>query len=138
MSGVGSSPAAHAEIAVVCERRRGLVRRRQRALNEAEGALTKLPVNLRAQLPARGSIMARLRALASVDVTPAPPHVVETVTWLLEILADVRDWETRIDNLEQRLPELLERCGSTLTAEVGIGLVGATELVAQVGDPTRF
>jgi hypothetical protein len=83
--------AAHAGIAVVCERRRSLVRRRQRALNEAEGALTKLPLDLRSQLPARGSIMARLRTLAGLDTSTAAPHTAETVTWLVEILTDIQD-----------------------------------------------
>ncbi len=129
---------AHAEIALVCERRRSLIRRRQRALNEAEGLLTKLPLDVRALLPARATILARLRAVASVGTPVSPRHVVELVAWLGEILTDVTEWEHRIDELEQRLPDLLRLCGSTLTDEVGLGLVSAAELVAQVGDPTRF
>lgn len=129
---------AHAEIAVVCERRRSLIRRRQRALNEAEGALNKLPLALRSKLPARGSVLARLRALTSVELSSHPPAVVELVAWLAEMLANITDWEARVDDLEDRLPELLRRCGSTLTDEVGIGVVSAAELVAQVGDPNRF
>lgn len=137
ISGSPLSP-AHAEMAVVCERRRSLIRRRQRALNEAEGTLNKLPLELRHRLPARGSVLARLRALADVDVSTAPSSVVELVTWLLETLADVSEWEARVDALEKRLPELLRRCGSTLTEEVGLGVVSAAELVAEVGDPNRF
>ncbi|MBV9281196.1 MAG: IS110 family transposase [Chloroflexi bacterium] len=72
----------------------------------------------------------------SVDGLAA--HVRETVTWLLETRDDIAVWEERIDALEKRLPALLERCGSTLTEETGIGQVSAAELVAEVGDPNRF
>lgn len=137
---ISGSPtsAAHAEVAVVCERRRSLIRRRQRALNEAEGAMTKLPLSLTAQLPRRAAVLARLRALANIDAGTQPPAVAELVAWLLEMHGDITAWEQRIDELEDRLPELLRRCGSTLTEEVGIGFVSAAELVAEVGDPTRF
>ncbi len=137
---ISASPTspAHAEIAVVCERRRSLIRRRQRVLNEAEGALSKLPLDLRSHLPARGSVLARLRALAAVDLASTPPSVVELVRWLLEMLADLAEWEARIAGLEERLPDLLQECGSTLTEEVGIGLISASELITEVGDPTRF
>jgi transposase len=130
--------AAHAEIAVLCERRRSLIRRRQRALNEVEGLLTKIPLDIRAQLPSRKPILARLRALAEVNLGGQEPHVTELVSWLLEIFADVSEWEARVDEIERRLPSLLAACGSTLTEEVGIGVVSASELVATVGDPTRF
>jgi transposase len=54
------------------------------------------------------------------------------------MLEDLLDWEHRIKQLEARLPALLARCGSTLTDEAGIGTVSAAELVAEVGDPSRF
>lgn len=119
---VSASPVseAHAEISVICERRRSLVRRRQRALNEAEGTLTKLPLAIRAQLPARGTVLARLRALATIDPARLSTATAENVGRLVEALADITEWESRIDALEDRLPDLLERCGSTLTEEVGI------------------
>ena len=124
---------AHTEIAVITERRRSLIRRRQRLLNEAESVLSKLPLDVRAQLGA-GTVGARLRRLARLEAAVAG----DLVDWLAEMLDDLVDWERRIDDLEARLPALLKACGSTLTNEVGIGLVSAAELVAQVGDPTRF
>lgn len=137
---VSASPLseAHAEISVVCERRRSLIRRRQRALNEAEGVLTKLPLAIRSLLPGRGSVLARLRALGAIEVTDLSPATAENIAWLAELLSDITQWESRIEALEQRLPALLERCGSSLTEEVGLGVVSAAELVAEVGDPTRF
>lgn len=124
---------AHREIAVVAERRRTLIRRRQRLLNEAEAVLSKLPLDLRAQV-GDGTVGARLRRLDRLEAAAGG----ELVEWLTEMLADLLDWEARIDDLEQRLPSLLSACGSTLTEEVGIGFVSAAELVAQVGDPRRF
>lgn len=124
---------AHTEITVITERRRSLIRRRQRLLNEAEGVLSKLPLDVRAQL-GTGTVGARLRRLARLEAAAGG----ELVEWLAEMLDDLIDWERRIDDLEARLPVLLKACGSTLTNEVGIGLVSAAELVAQVGDPTRF
>lgn len=123
--------AAHTEIALVAERRRTLIRRRQRLLNEAEAVLSKVPLDLRAQVGA-GTGGARLRRLAQVRADG------ELVKWLEEMLADLLEWERRIGELEERLPDLLALCGSTLTSEVGIGVVSAAELVAQVGDPRRF
>ncbi|MGH3593136.1 MAG: IS110 family transposase [Pseudonocardiaceae bacterium] len=125
--------AAHSEIAVVAERRRTLIRRRQRLLNEAEAVLSKLPLDVRAQL-GPGTVGARLRRLARLE----KPRGGELVEWLNEMLVDLLEWEQRIDDLEERLPALLTACGSTLTEEVGIGSVSAAELVAQVGDPFRF
>jgi len=78
---------AHAEIAVVCERRRSLIRRRQRVLNEAEAVLSKLPLDLRAQHPARGTVLSRLRALATAEVASQTSSVAELVEWLWEMLA---------------------------------------------------
>lgn len=127
----------HAELAVVCERRRSLVRRRQRLLNEAEAALAKLPLAVRELLP-RTTVRTRLRALAGLTLDGIGLSTAELVGWLLESWSDLQDWEDRIDALEQRLPGLLQACGSTLTAETGIGVVGAAELVAEVGDARRF
>ncbi|MGH2659957.1 MAG: transposase [Actinomycetota bacterium] len=58
--------------------------------------------------------------------------------WLTELAADLGQWEARIEELEDRLAPLLAACCSTLTEEFGIGLVSAAELVAAVGDPSRF
>lgn len=124
---------AHTEVAVVAERRRTLIRRRQRLLNEAEAVLSKLPLEVRAIL-GTGTVGARLRRLTRLDA----PSRGELVEWLIEMLEDLLDWEQRIEQLEARLPALLEACGSTLTEEVGIGFVSAAELVAQIGDPLRF
>lgn len=129
---------AQAELAVVCERRRSLIRRRQRLLNEAEGLLNKLPPELTAGLPRQ--VAPRLRKVACLDrsglvLTPALAGMFD---WLTELADDLDRWEGRVEQLEDRLPALLAACGSTLTQEFGIGLVSAGELVAAVADPSRF
>jgi len=133
---------AQAELAVLCDRRRSLVRRRQRLVNEAEGVLNKLPLELICALPARGGVMARLRVLGTVCA--APSHSgrslaeAELIDWALELRSDILALESLIKKLETRLPKLLGERGSTLTQEFGIGVVSAAELVAHVGDPRRF
>jgi transposase len=129
---------AQAELSVVCERRRSLIRRRQRLLNEAEGLLNKLPPELTAGLPK--PIAARIRWAARLDRTAlvVEPALAEMWDWLAELAVDLHQWDARIAELEERLPPLLAATGSSLTEEFGIGLVSAAELVAAVGDPSRF
>jgi transposase len=134
-----SIPAAQTELAVVCERRRSLVRRRQRLLNEAEGGFNKLALQVQAVVPARASVAARLRALTSASVPAScDAGAAELLAWLQDMAADLADWDQRIADLEAGLPALLAACGSTLTAEFGIGVISAAELVAQISDPARF
>ena len=60
------------------------------------------------------------------------------IAWLKELAAELEQWEARIRTLQQRMAPLVEACGSTLTHEVGIGVVSAAELIVAVGDPARF
>jgi transposase len=128
---------AQAELAVVVEHRRSLIRRRQRLLNEAEGLLNKLPPDLTLELPKK--VAPRLRAAARLGVpSGSDPALGEMLSWVAELATELDAWEERIAELEERLEPLLEACGSTLTEEVGIGAVSAAELLAAVGDPSRF
>jgi len=124
---------------VVSERRRSLIRRRQRLLNEAEGVLSKLPLEIASRLRGR-NVAAQLRVVSTIPIDdgPASTEARERITWLREMATDLVDWEERIAALEARLPSLLTAVGSSLTAEVGIGVVSAAELLAEVGDPRRF
>ncbi len=129
---------AQAELSVVCDRRRSLIRRRQRLLNEAEGLLNKLPPELTAGLPKQ--IATRMRRVTRLDrsLLIVSPALAEMLNWLTELEADLDRWEARIAELEERLAPLLASTGSSLTEEFGIGMVSAAELVAAVGDPSRF
>lgn len=129
---------AQSELAVICQRRRSLVRRRQRLLNEAEGLLNKLPPEMTRSLP--NKVDRRLRRVAELDRSDPPiaPGLAEMLTWLSELAEELDRWEARIHELEERIPSLRAACGSTLTEEFGIGEVSAAELVAAVADPSRF
>jgi transposase len=132
-----SIPEAQAELAVVCDRRRSLMRRRQRLLNEAEALLNKLPTELTTGLP--NKVAPRLRAVARIDVGDVgDAALAEMLAWLAELASELETWEKRVGELEERLEPLLEACGSTLTEEVGLGVVSAAELLAAVADPSRF
>jgi transposase len=131
---------SQAELAVICDRRRSVIRRRQRLVNEAEGVLNKLPLELVAPLPRRGGVAARLSALDRSDASPraGTAAAANLVAWALELRSDIADLSQRIAELELRLPALLAEIGCTLTEEVGIGVVSAGELVSEVGDAARF
>jgi transposase len=128
-----------AELAVISDRRRSLVRRRQRLLNEVEMLLVKLPTVILEQIHGR-TIAGRLRTLCRLDLDDAnlSPADAQLVDWLTEMAQDLGCWETKIREFKRTLSELIAACGTTLTEDVGIGVVSAAELIAAVGDPARF
>jgi len=128
-----------AELAVISDRRRSLMRRRQRLLNEVEMLLVKLPIAILEQIPGR-TIAGRLRKLCRLRLDDADLSSAHTqlVDWLTEMEQELSCWETKIRGLERTLSELTAESGTTLTEEIGIGVVSAAELIAAVGDPTRF
>lgn len=97
-----------AELTVVSERRRSLMRRRQRLLNEVEMLLVKLPSGVLEQISGR-SIAIRLRELCRLDLVSdeLSPAEAELVEWLLDLAEDLRHWEAKIEQLEEQLSELV-------------------------------
>jgi transposase len=128
-----------AQLTVASERRRSLMRRRQRLLNEVEMLLVKLPGPILEQIHGR-SIAVRLGKLCRLDLSPedVSPAEAQLVDWLADMAEDLESWEAKIRRLEQRLSELIAQCDTTLTEEVGIGVVSAAELISVIGDPARF
>jgi transposase len=128
------------ELVAVRNRRDSLLHQRVRLLNEAEGVLCVLPLAIREQLPTTSRVRPRIQALAggaadSLDLSAADQvHI----AWLIETAADVAELDRRVRAVEQRIPVLLARLGTTLTEEVGIGAVSAMELLVEIGDPARF
>src|SRR5262245_8685947 len=57
---------------------------------------------------------------------------------LVHLAGDIAALDKRIKATERDLARLVKACGSTLTEEVGIGVVTAATLLREVGDPTRF
>lgn len=128
---------AHDELVVVVGHRGILVARRKVMLNHAEAVLAVLPLALTDRLAGR-AVLPRLRTLLGTEHGDQPAAVRAQLALLTELRADLADLDRRIRTLEARLGELIDACGSTLTAEHGIGVVTAATLLAEVGDPTRF
>jgi transposase len=134
--GAGLGP-AHEELVVLVGHRGMLVERRKTMLNHAEAVLAALPLALTDRLRGR-AVLPRLRALLGTEHGDQPAPVRAQLALLAELHTDLADLSGRIRALESRLHELIGVCGSTLTAEHGIGVVTAATLLAEVGDPTRF
>jgi transposase len=129
---------AHEELVVVGKHRQVLVARRATMLNHAEAALADLPRQITDTLPGGRAVAPRLAAIAEKDLPDIGAGAAATVRLLIELAADIGELTHRIGLLERRLAELVTACGSTLTEEPGIGVVGAATLLAEVGDPGRF
>ncbi|MDE0232936.1 MAG: transposase [bacterium] len=128
-----------AEIEAVLEHRRALVAARTLALHHVGDQIAKLPTEIRDQLSTHGKIESRLRRLEHIDPadcsTPAGRYRLE---WLQAFIDQDRTARSDIRCLERRIDELLDRHGTTLRDEPGIGPIAAASLVCEVGDPRRF
>jgi transposase len=130
----------HEELVALCAHRSALVKRGKRLLNEAEGTFAKLAIELVEALPRSKGVKVRLNAVrrGALDGLAASRADAARVAWLHEIAADLVEVQRRVKHLECRLAVLVDEAGSTLAEEVGIAVVSAAELLAEVGDPTRF
>ncbi|WP_419553798.1 IS110 family transposase [Candidatus Poriferisodalis sp.] len=130
---------AVAEIEAVLEHRRALVAARTLGLHHVADQISKLPTEIRDQLTTNGKIEARLRRLEHIDpdtdTTPAGKYRLE---WLQAFIGQDRTARREIRRLERLIDELLDRHGTTLRDEPGIGPISAATLLCEVGDPTRF
>jgi Transposase IS116/IS110/IS902 family len=128
-----------AKIEAVLEHRRALVEARTLMPHYAQDQLTKLPSEIRDQLPTTGRIESRLRNLATVDT-----NVVSTdagayrLSWLIPLIDQDRAARRQIRQLERDLDDLLDTPGTTLRDEPGVGPIAAATLLVEVGDPFRF
>lgn len=128
---------AHRQLVVVLGHYDLLVARRKVMLNQAEAALCALPLPLREQVGTGAAVPPRLQAAVRLPA-PSCPATAARLELLAELAADIAACDQRITALLGRLKELVAACGSTLTSEVGIGVVGAARLLVEIGDPTRF
>ena len=130
---------AVAEIEAVLEHRRALVAARTLGLHHVADQISKLPTEIRDQLTTNGKIEARLRRLEHIDpdtaTTPAGKYRLE---WLQAFIDQDRSARREIRRLERLIDELLDRHGTTLRDEPGVGPIAAATLLCEVGDPTRF
>ena len=128
-----------AEIEAVLEHRRALVAARTLGLHHVADQISKLPTEIRDQLTTNGKIEARLRRLEAIDpATCSTPAGTYRLKWLQAFIETDRTARREIRRLERLIGELLDRHGTTLRDENGIGPISAATLLCEVGDPTRF
>ncbi|WP_420431792.1 IS110 family transposase [Candidatus Poriferisocius sp.] len=128
-----------AEIEAVLEHRRALVAARTLMLHHTADQISKLPTEVRDQLDTGGKIEGRLRRLEHIDpACAATPSGAYRLAWLQNFIDQDRAARSEIRRLERLIDELLDRHGTTLRDEPGIGPISAATLVCEVGDPHRF
>jgi transposase len=129
---------AHDELVAVRRHRDLLVQRRTMMFNHAEAVLVALPREIADLLPRGRSVPPRLDAVLALQATHTSPAVTADLRLLHELSDDITVLSDRIKELERRLAKLVKASGSTLTEEVGIGVVAAATLLVEIGDPNRF
>jgi len=133
-------PAAWEALHTIRTWRQSLVLQRVRQLTEAEPVLTSLPIAIRDQLPPTSKVMAALTALTALRLNHSGLTAADQLK--LSRLAATGDAIAAINkqlkDLDRQLPELLDTLGCTLTDIVGVGIVTAMTLLAEIGDPARF
>lgn len=134
-------PAAWDALHTIRTWRESLVLQRVRQLNEAEPVLTSLPIAIRDQLPPTSKVMAALTVLKALrldqcgSLTAADQLKLSRLAATREAIAAINK---QLKEIDQQVPQLLDTLGCTLTDIVGVGIVTAMTLLAEVGDPTRF
>lgn len=121
-------------LATLVQRRKFLVRRRQRLLAEAEVVLSKMDLELIEGLPSTKSVKTRLNVVRRGALDHAEGVDVDRLEWLNDLIGDLDEIAVRVKQIDKRLAVLVDESGSTLTEMVGIGTVTA----AEVNDPSRF
>lgn len=124
------------ELDAVTDWRDDLVDQRKRLLNQAEGVLGKLPVDLLDRVGRAGKTINRARR--ALALTTEDPIARTRLAHLSDLVARHDELTATIKRVEKDLRQLVQATGTTLREEVGIGWVGAAHLLVEIGDPTRF
>ena len=121
------------------EHRRALVAARTLMLHHVADQIAKLPTEIQDQLNTDGKIKSWLRRLEQIDpqtdTTPAGAYRLE---WLQTFINQHRTARREIRRRERLIDEFLDRHGTTLRDEPGLGTISAATLLCEVGDPHRF
>jgi transposase len=129
----------HQLLALWHNRRRSILTSRQHLVNEAEGLLCELPLEIREQLPDSKAVRPRLAELARRNRRRRcdPPTRLR-----LQILDRYHAQIQALDREEQtvvaELRALVRTSGSTLGELCGLDTRSVAELLVEVGDPRRF
>jgi transposase len=139
--GLGPVRAGHhdpvlAELDAVNDWRDDLVEARKRLLNQAEGVLNKLPVELLDQTGRSGKTLERARR--AITLAAEDPAAGSRLAHLADIVDRHDALTAQIKAVDGELRRLVTATGTTLREEAGIDWVGAARLLVEVGDPTRF
>jgi transposase len=129
----------HQLLALWHNRRRSILASRQHLVNEAEGLLCELPLEIREQLPDSKAVRPRLAELARRNRRRRydPPTRLR-----LQMLDGYHAQIQALDREEQtvvvELRALVRTSGSTLGELCGLDTRSVAELLVEVGDPRRF
>jgi transposase len=128
---------AREALAVLVRARHQVVDHHRRLLNEAEPLLNELPAELAERLPGGKQTPRRLAAAARLRLTGDP--VTDLRLRLLRSQASQeRVSAAERDALEREIGQRLKALGTTLPTLVGLGPLGAADLLVETGDPRRF
>jgi transposase len=124
---------AVAALRAVTEHRDDLVRARTQSVNRLHALMVKLvPSGL-----ARG-LSADTASEALRRVRPRDPLARTLRTIAVDLVAELRRLDRRIDDATQTLGEAVTASGTTLTQQLGIGDVVAAKILARTAPITRF
>jgi transposase len=124
-------------LAVLARARRQIVDRHRRLLNEADVLLCELPAHLAERLPGGSRVEPRLGMAARLRLTGE--RATDLRLRLLRCQArEERALATERDDLEQEMSALLRDMETSLPQLFGLGPLGASDLLVEVGDPRRF
>ena len=114
--------------------RRELVETRQRTINRLHADLEQLHCGYQHKIPTRFTspqALTGISRLLSGDTTPRALVAKSR-------LGDIRRLNRQIDQLTTQITTVIRASGTTLTNVYGVGDLLAAEILAEVGDPTRF
>ena len=124
-------------LAVLVRARRQVVDRHRRLLNEADVLLCELPAHLAERLPGGSRVAPRLAMAARFRMTGDPATDLR-LRLLRSQAREERTLSAERDDLEREMTALLRDIETSLPQLFGLGPLGASDLLVEVGDPRRF
>ena len=114
--------------------RRELVQHRQRTINRLHSDPEQLRCGYQHKIPTRltsPQALTRISRLLSGDTTTRGLVAKHRIAY-------IRRQNRQIDEITTQIESLIRTCGTPLTDIYGIGDILAAEILAEVGDPTRY
>lgn len=127
------------QIALWHNTRTSLRKIRVELIGELDAMIHALPEHLRAQLPARATVRARINAVSRLDAHDVTDPVqrlrLKLIGQRLEMLRDVLSQDK---TAAAELAKLVTKTGSTLPTIPGVAARAAAEILLETGDVRRF